>query len=174
MNIRKIALTIYAAAVLALFSSPAMTFESYVLSQHGDWTVKLEVTDLDEMLCVAVTKNNVGETLDIRLHATGRISVYFWFDNSETRYPNQEVKIDVQDIGVWTVPEPEMFANGWFFKFKGMTQSMEFALDLQKGRAVSITRPFANRSSGRFSLRGSRDAIDALYNCLPMITGVAS
>lgn len=151
---------------IALLCSPltAMAEETHHISDHGDWTVQLELIG-EEVYCAAVTTNPVGEILDITVHQDGLLGIYHWFDNTESAYPDQDTKVMIEGRATWTLLDNEFFPGGSSFVFDSALQGMEFALDLQKGTSIALTSPTDHPLSGRFSLRGSKDAIDALYDC---------
>lgn len=170
MNIRKLALTLYAGALLALVSTPVMASsdvynEAHEYSTHGDWTVQFELQDDGKIFCAAVVENRLGETFDVTLHQNGYLGVYYWFDNSQTMHFDQNMKVVIHGVITWTLEDFRMEKYGGNFIFSTVPKGLEFALDLKKGTRLSVTRAADHPQSGIFSLRGSAAAMDSLYDC---------
>lgn len=47
-------------------------------------------------------------------------------------------------------------------------------MDIQAGKSVALTRPRDREQVANWSLRGSRDAINGLFECFRRISGVGA
>lgn len=177
MNLRKLAITVYAAAVLALFSSPVIAGDAYLYATWKNWDVVVTVLDDETMVCSAGTVNNRDETLDIVVHPTGSIQVRLWFDNQHMDVMDQEVLISInqgQTNKNWRITTMFMTELGGYFFFEDRAKGVQFIQDLQQGRSIQFPRPFQVSNSGLFSLAGSKVAMDHLFDCFRRTRGLGT
>lgn len=177
MTLRKLAITAYAAIVLALFSSPAVAQEAHLYSSWKNWDVIVTVNDDGSMFCSAGTVNNRDETLDIVIRPTGSIQVRLWFDNRHMDVKDQEIVISInkgQSVQDWRISTMFMTQVGGYFFFEDRSKGLRFIQDLEQGRSIQFPRPFQVSNSGLFSLAGSKVAMDKLFECFRRTQGLGT
>jgi hypothetical protein len=170
MSLRKSAITLYAATVLALFSSPLTAADAYFYSEHGDWETRVEINE-DEMLCASHTRNAADEVFEIALYPNGDVSLFMWFDNRDMDIQSQPGKAVIGGIRSWDLSQVTMAPYGGYFQFQSPLQGLEFIMDIQRGRWLNVTRSSDHPLSGEFSLTGSAASMKDLFECFRRIQG---
>lgn len=162
-----------AVALAAVLATSAEAYEKFPLSAHGDWTVSVEVWDHGGMSCAAQTYSTDG-TFDITMTDKGMTRIFILYDNP--RGDGQTMPLDVMIEGVkrWRFSEFAFTPGGANTEFVSPITALEFMLDIQKGATVQMMRRGGDTVYGEWSLRGSREAIDGLFECYGRISGVAS
>ena len=161
-----------ALALGAIFATQADASDVYHLSTHGDWDVILDA-EAGNMSCAASTVNNAEEVFDLTIKQDGGMQMYVLF---EGKPGVQQINLDVVIEGVerWELDNVTFTEHGAVFNFPDAILALEFMADIQNGRSVGITRPREQKIVTNWSLRGSRDAINGLFECYRRITGVGA
>lgn len=161
--------SLIAGAVLALASAsaPAPAEAEQVVYRAGDWSVAIE-TYTTHYACAASTFNRDSERLDITLREDGTLILYMFLKVTNPHHDVYDMTFDIDYIrweffGVDMIPvNRNTVAASLDLAYDGDTA--RFLRQLQSGRAAALK----HRDGGNFStwsLRGSRAAIDALFDC---------
>ncbi|TCM87993.1 hypothetical protein [Rhodovulum steppense] len=160
------------AAIVAtcLVATPAAAqFAEQVLLRQGAWHVSyVRNTFTGEDWCEAATVNRDGTSFDITLFADGAAAMYImddgWDFGGHVYFP---IFVDI-DRSRWTV-EATAGGTAISFFFGEDVATRRFLRELQAGNAVAVYEQGLSRPFARFSLSGSRVAIDAVFQCWSMI-----
>lgn len=158
-------------AALALMATTA-TAEIHYLSQHGDWVVSLDATH-GSMSCAAQTINNAEEIFDFTITQDGQMTMYIIFDGSG---PERLVNFDLVIEGVerWEMDNATFTPIGAYFNFPDPVTALEFMIDVQNGKSLTINRPRDPNPVSGWSLNGSKAAIDGMFQCFRRVSGVGA
>lgn len=173
MNITHTTRMIPAAALAVVLATSAQAYELFPLSSHDDWTVGVEVWDDGGMSCTTWTTRN-RQTLEISITDKGAMQVFIMFDNPDGNGQVLPVDLVIEGVTRWQIDKFEFTQHGAGTEFVSQITGLEFMMDMQRGTAVRMTQPGGEKSYGVWSLRGSRDAIDAMLNCYTRIAGAAA
>lgn len=173
MNITGPARLIPAAALAALLATSAEAYEQFPISTHGDWKVAAEIWDDGSMSCAASTTRRAS-TLDITITDKSDVSVYILFDNPDGNGQILPLDLVIEGVTRWQMDDFVFTEAGAAFSFASVITALEFMVDIQRGASVKMTQPGQDKAYGSWSLRGSRDAIDAMFDCYRKIAGVAA
>ncbi|MCO8145708.1 hypothetical protein NHN26_10765 [Rhodovulum tesquicola] len=153
-----------------LAATPAAAqFAEQVLLRQGAWHVShVRNTHTGEDWCEAATVNRDGTSFDITLFSDGAAAMYImdeaWDFGGHTYFP---IFVDI-DRSRWTV-EATAGGTAISFFFGEDVATRRFLRELQAGNAVAVHEQGLSRPFARFSLSGSRVAIDAVFECWSMI-----
>lgn len=160
------------AAALAIMASSAAASDIHYLSQHGDWVVALDATH-GNMSCAAQTINNAEEIFDFTITQNGQMTMYIIFDGKPGLF---QVNLDVVIEGVetWEMDNVNFTPYGAYFNFPDPVTALEFMIDVQRGKTLTIHKPRDQQAVTGWSLNGSKAAIDGMFECFRRISGVGA
>lgn len=161
-----------ALALGVLLATQADAQDAYHLSTHGDWDVVLDA-DPAGMSCAASTQNRLGEVFDLTIKQSGEMQLYLIFEG-QPGFHQLDVDIIIEGVQSWELDGVMFTEFGAVFTFPSANLAVEFMVDLQVGRSVGLAQRDETDTVGNFSLNGSRDAIDGLFDCYRRISGVAA
>ncbi|TCP44188.1 hypothetical protein [Rhodovulum marinum] len=158
-------------ATLLLATPVRAQFDERVLFQQGAWHVSyVRNTVTGQDWCEAATVNANGTSFDITLFGDGAAAMFIidadWDFGGHMYFP---LYVDI-DRSRWTV-DATAGRNAISFYFGEYEATRRFLRELQAGNAVAVYEEGGSgRSFARFSLSGSRNAIDAVFECWSIIT----
>ncbi|GAA0291328.1 hypothetical protein [Rhodovulum strictum] len=159
-----------ALVALCLVAPPAAAqFTEEVLLRQGAWHVSYVRNDFTGAdWCEAATVNREGTSFDITLFSDGAAAMYImddgWDFGGHAYFP---IVIDI-DRSRWTI-EATAGGTAISFFFSEDLATRRFLRELQAGNAVAVYEQGMSRPFARFSLSGSRVAINAVFQCWGMI-----
>jgi len=163
---------------LSLFLvTQANAYESHHLSNHEDWSVKVEVYNDNSMSCASYTSNH-DSIFDMTITSKGDVYLYILFDNSETSINGKTLPFDLVITGGlfterWKMDYVRFTPQGGIFLFEDIITAVEFMVDVQQGNSIYLTPPDQTKAISTWSLTGSRDAITALFDCYRKIASTS-
>jgi hypothetical protein len=159
----------WAAASLALVSSPLGATEQHNLYSFNGWKVDLVVRDDGSLACVAGTLNEKDELFAVRIDPVSDVSVIVVFKNPETGV--RDLNINIHGITSWELEDFETFFYGGSFTFWRHEAGRNFLEDLKKGRSLSVSATGSDQIFARFLIDGSAPALASLVDCYSLIRG---
>lgn len=163
-----------ALALGAFFATQSDAYEAHVLSHHGDWTVHAEVYDDGKMGCAAYVDNH-DSRFDLTITNRGEMQLFVLYDNAGTDLKGAySLDFVIEGVKRWQLSNVYFSEAGATFEFGAPADAVEFMMDVQRGASMKITAPDRHKALSTWSLRGSRDAIDGLFDCYRKISGVGA
>ena len=156
------------AFALALVATPAAALDVYTLGRFGDWTTTARVNAAGDVACVSDTDNG-REVFGIFTTPGEGVSMFITFDDPSSDRFVFSLDVVIEGRSTWNLPDVIVAPGRAHFYFVQPHEALEFLLDLQGGSRLTFRLPGVDRTYGGFSLRGSKMAIDALFDCMNMV-----